>query len=400
MKRNSSIAAIGLLSALTLAIGACSSGSGDGNSPALNADGCITDFNADTDYFPDKSTIQDAENFTIEYHNSYQVLTVEQPYPNGAPESYVLVKCGAPQPMLAGDLAQAQRITVPIQGVYSASTTHLPLLADLDQLDRFTGVANAANVTGQAPLDRIATGEVVEYAAGKTINVEKVVSENPDVLMTQGTDEPVYAKIRDAGIPVVANAEWLEPTPLGRAEWIKMMAALTGSEDKADEVYSKIRSDYATVAATAANAQPRDVLPGTMFQGTWYMPAGGSYVGRLIADAGGTYPWADDAGTGSLELNFESVYSKGGAAPVWLVTSDWATTADALAADPRYGELAAMRDGQVWSANKVIGPGGGNDFYERGVTRPDLVLGDLVAIIHPELAPDHEFAFYRLAPRP
>jgi iron complex transport system substrate-binding protein len=79
---------------------------------------------------------------------------------------------------------------------------------------------------------------------------------------------------------------------------------------------------------------------------------------------------------------------------VWLSTQDWATRADALAADPRYGELAAMGAGRTFTANRAIGPGGGNDFYERGVTRPDLVLADLVAILHPELAPAHESTFY------
>lgn len=384
---------------LALATTACSS-TDEAAIVAGPGEDCITDYQPGTDYFPDKSTIRDAENVSIDYHESYQVVTVEQPFPGASRESYVLVKCGAPPPELIGDLASAPQITVPVQSLYSASTTHLPLLADLGRMDVLAGVANAANVSGAEAIERIDSGEVVEYAPGQTINVEKVITEAPDVLMTQGTDEPVYGKIRDAGVPVIANAEWLESTPLGRAEWLKVMAALTGSEKKADEVYTRIRSDYLEVVDSAAGAPARDVLPGQMYEGTWYMPAGGSYVGRLIADAGGTYPWADDDATGSLQLNFESMFNQAGTAPIWLVTSDWDTGADALADDPRYGTLSAMRGGGTWSANKAMGPRGGNDFYERGVTRPDLVLADLVAILHPELAPDHEFSFYREVPRP
>lgn len=380
---------------VALTAGACSAPS---DTSASNPD-CITDFDPGTDYFPDKSTVQDATNFTIEYHNSYQVLTVREPYPSGAPESYVLVHCGAPAPELSGDLAQAQQITVPVNSLYSASTTHLGMITELDQADVVTGVADAADVVSAQIRQRVDAGNIVEYAPGEAVNAESVISSDPDVLVTQGTGDAAYAKLRDAGIGVVANAEWLEAGPLGRAEWVKVFAALTGTEKKAAEVYSTLRDNYHAVAEKADGAQPVEVLPGSMYQGTWSMPAGGAYAGRLLVDAGGSYPWADDPATGSLQLNFESVYAEAGQSPLWLVTSDWTTIDDALAEDSRFGELAAVRDGQVWSATKAIGPGGGNDYWERGVARPDLVLADLVAILHPERAPDHQFEFYRQVTR-
>ena len=399
MSQRSMIAALSAIAVATLALTGCSSADSQTSDTALDSRGCITDFDANTDYFPDKSTLSDAKNFTLEYRNSYQVLTVNQPYPGGAPESYVLVKCGAPAPELSGDLASAPQISTPITSLYSASTTHLPLITELGQLDVLTGVANAGYVSDPAVRERIDAGEIVEYAPGQTVNTEKIVAADPDVLMTGGTDDPSYAKLRAAGIPVVANTEYLESTALGRAEWIKAMAALTGTEAQAAAVYSQIRSDYQDVAAKAQGAAASPVLPGTMYQGTWYMPAGGSYIGGLVRDAGGSYPWLSDPATGSLQLNFESVYAQAGTAPTWFVTSSWETTADAVAEDPRYGQLAAVRDGAVWSATKAIGPTGGNDFYERGVTRPDLVLADVVAILHPELMPNHEFVFYRQVPR-
>lgn len=399
MSRRPMTAALSVVAAVSLALTACSSAASDATDSALDARGCITDFDANTDYFPEKSALLDAKNFTIAYQKSYQVLTVNQPFPGAPPESYVLVKCGAPEPNLSGDLAAAPKITTPITGLYSASTTHLPLITELGQLDVLTGVANAANVNGDDIRDRITDGRIAEYASGNSVNVEKVVAANPDVLMTQGTEDPSYVKLRAAGIPVVANAEYLEATALGRAEWVKMMAALTGTEAKADSLYATIRGDYQKVAATAAEAEKKPVLPGTMYQGTWYISAGGSYVGQLLHDAGATYPWADDPSTGSLQLNFETVYTRSGTAPTWIVMSNWATTADAITDDDRYGQLSAVRDGQVWSGTKDMGPTGGNNFYQLGVLRPDLVLGDLVAIVHPELAPNHQFSFYRQVPR-
>lgn len=380
---------------LTLILAACSPAD-LGSRPGS---GCLTDFQPGTDYFPDKLTVSDATNFTISYHNSYQILTVEQPYPNGSPQSYVLVRCGAPAPKLTGELAHAQQITVPVATLYSASTTHLGMITELGQADVVTGVADVANIVSPPLRHRASAGKIVDYAPGQQLNAETVVAGHPDVLVTQGTDDASYAKLRAAGIGVIADAEWLEVTPLGRAEWVKAFAALTGTEKKATELYRQLRDDYHQLAAMAAAAPAVGVLPGTMYQGTWSAPAGGDYAGRLILDAGGSYPWATDNRRGGLQLDFETVYAEAGQVPLLLATSNWKTLDDARAADSRYGELAAIGTGQVWSPTKALGPGGGNDYWERGVARPDLILGDLVAILHPDLVPNHRFAFYRQVPR-
>ncbi|HXV93937.1 MAG TPA: ABC transporter substrate-binding protein [Pseudonocardia sp.] len=340
------------------------------------------------------STVEYAENFSIRYEDDYQVLTVNEPAPGAPAESYVLVRCGA-QPQLPAELSGAPRIEVPITSLYAGSTTHLPLLVDLERLDVLTGVATAAYVSSPQVTERIAEGAVAEYAPNEQIDVERVVAANPDVLMTGGFDDPAYGPLREAGVDVVANAEFLEPTPLGRAEWIKVMAALTGEEERAAAVFDRIEAAYTEAAARAqAVGERTPVVAGSLFEGVWTAPTGGSYMGRLIADAGGSHPWESDPSTASVTLDFETLFSQAGQAPVWLAAQDWTSRDDVLADDPRYGELAAMREGEVWTANKAIGPGGGNDFYERGVTRPDLVLADLVAILHPELAPGHEFTFY------
>ncbi|MBY0443108.1 MAG: ABC transporter substrate-binding protein [Mycobacteriaceae bacterium] len=382
------MAAVGL--ALTLV--ACSSARDTSLRPRS---GCLTGFQPGTDYFPDKMTVTDATNFTISYHRSYQILTVEQPYPHSPPQSYVLVRCGAPAPKLTGELAHAQQITVPVATLYSASTTHLGMIAELGQAAVVAGVANIANVVSPQLRQRVGAGKIVDYAPGQQINAEMVLAEHPDVLVTEGTDDAQYAKLREAGIGVIADAEWLEPTPLGRAEWIKVFAALTGTEQKATAVYSQLRDNYRRLAAQASGLRAVTVLPGLMDQGTWSVPTGGDYAGRLIVDAGGSYPWSADTRPGGLRLSFETVFAEAGQIPLYLVTNNWKTIDDALAADSRYGELAALRTGEVWSASLAIGPDGGNDYWERGVARPDLILGDLVAILHPELVPNHQFVFYR-----
>jgi iron complex transport system substrate-binding protein len=386
-----------LVTALALVLAGCSA-----QHPPRTTDArqdCITDFDPHADYFPDKSTLSEAANFAIEYHRSYQVLTVHRPYLGGKAVSYVLVRCGAPAPALSGELARAQQITVPVHSLYSGSTTHLAMITELGQADVVTGVASPAAVADAQLRERIDAGETVGYATGGQVNIESVLQAGPDVLVTEGMDDAGYPKLREAGLPVVADAEWLEPTPLGRAEWIKVFAALTGAERRAGQVYQAIRDRYHALAAQVSGATPTEVLLGTMHSGTWSMPTAASYAGRLVADAGGSYPWLADHGAENRQLNFESVYTQAGSAPLWLVTDDWKTVDDAVARDSRYGELTAVRSGQVWSATNAIGPGGGNLYWERGTARPDLLLGDLLAILHPELGTDHVFEFYRRVDR-
>ncbi|GAA4137492.1 ABC transporter substrate-binding protein [Actinomadura keratinilytica] len=384
----------GLVLAALFALTACGGG---GGSPSTAADrGCVKDFDASKDYFPVKQTVRHAANFTLTYAKNYQVVTVEQPAPGARPEKYVLVRCGTPAPKAEGDLAGAITVETPIDTLYSASTTHLPFVTELGVLDVLTGVAQSAPISSPQVLERVRSGAVAEYARAGQIDVEKVIGARPDVLMTGGIEDRDYPALRKAGVKVVANAEWLESTPLGRAEWIRLMAALTGTEAKANEVFGRVEQAYTALAAKVEAAPTVTVLPGQMLHGEWAVPNGGSYVAGLIKDAGGTYPWASTKGTGSTTLDLEAVLAKGRDAKVWLANvTEWKTLADVREDDPRYAEFTAFKTGAVWSSNKALGPGGGNDFYERGVARPDLILADLVAILHPDLAPGHTFTFYR-----
>lgn len=385
-----------LVIGVPLLLTACSVQSTVDASAGGDANGCVTDYTEGKDYFPDKTQLSYAKNFTVTYHDSYQVLEVKQSFQGGPAEKYVLFRCGTPAPEATGDLAGAQQIEVPIDSIFSGSTTHLPLLDALDEMPSLTGVSNASYVTNEAARQRIEDGKAVEYAANQSIDTELVISSKPDLLMTGGTDDPAYQVLKGNGIKVVANAEWLEETPLGRAEWVKYLAAFTGDEDKAAKVFDQIETDYQAVAATAEKSgTPVSVLPGQMFNGVWYMPAGDSYVAAMIDDANATYAWADTPGTGSVQLSLEEVLSKGRDAEVWLMSSDVQTLADVTADDPRYAEFTAFTKKAVWSNNARIGPGGGNDYWETGVTRPDLVLADLVKVLHPDVQLDHQLVFYR-----
>lgn len=387
----------------TTALAGCGTDTTTGAAPATpvstpagtGADGCIRDFDPNTDYYPVKQTIEHADNFTLSYHKSYQVLTVEQPTVGGSPVSYVLVKCGAPKPALTGALAQAPEVTTPVKSLFSASTTQLPALVELGQLGVLTGVASKAYISEPEVIARTKGAGVTEFAASGTTDAEKVVAAKPDVLVTGGTDDPAYATIEKAGVPVLADADFLESDPLGRAEWIKYFAALTGTEQRATTVFDQIADAYDAVVAKARDAKKVDVLTSQPYQGTWSMPAGGSFAGKLLTDAGATWPWQSNESAGSVSATTETVLDRSGRARIWINTANWTSKAEALKEEPRFADFTAFSSGEVWSPSLQVNAAGGNNYFELGVQRPDLVEADLIAILHPDLMPDHRFTFYR-----
>jgi iron complex transport system substrate-binding protein len=387
-----------LLTATVLSATGCQTPS-EGSRTSTERSGCISDFNEGTDYFPDKVSLTDAKGFSVEYHGSYKVVTVAQAVQGGGAERYVLIRCGAPEPRLTGELATARKITIPVRRVASASTTQLPAFELLDRVDSIVAVSTPDLVNTPSVTKKIKDGSVTGFGtSGGEVNVERVVAARPDLYLAGGMDTAAAKKVAAAGIPVVADSAWLEETPLGRAEWVKYFSLFLDREKEASDAYATIAAAYRDVEHLAAKATSRPTsIAGRQYKGTWYVPAGHSYVAALLRDAGSDYVFADVPGTGSVTVDMETVLAKGSSARYWLnaeMTAGWRTTADAVAEDPRYARLTALRAQAVWSPVRRVNAAGGNDYWESGVVRPDLVLKDLAAIFHPDLLPGHQHYYY------
>ena len=389
---------ISLLMSLLL-IGGCSRAS---ESPAASEKGCIENFDSATDYFPEKIHLEFAENFSVEYHNSYKVVTVRKPAEGGVEEKYVLLQCGAPPPDLEGDLSQAPVITVPIASLFSAASAHTPLLVDLGHVDVLAGIGQARYITTAPVLDRIRQGHVTEYAPNEVIDTELVILKAPSVLMSSGGGySAAYNTLRKAGIPVVSNVEWQEESAVARAEWLKFMALFLNEERKAREQFEGIRDRYIALKARASQIPEKDrprVMTGVVYRGMFNIAGGASYVSKLISDAGGTYVWADNKASGGTSVDMEAQISRAADADFWINGGDWSSLEAMLAEEQRYRQFKPFQRGTVWLYNRIVSENGGNDYWSRGITRPDLILGDLIKIFHPDLAKDHEFVWYKQVP--
>jgi cobalamin transport system substrate-binding protein len=365
--------------------------------PASNVTrGCIDKFDAATDYFPDKATVEDAANFGVSYHRSYKIVDVHTAK-EGSRERYVLVQCGAPAPLLQGELAGAQVVRVPIASLYSQSTTHLGPLVDLRRLDVLAGVSTRKLLIGDEILTRASSGRVREFSPTGVADTELVVSQRPGALMTSGSLSAELSVIRQAGIPVVANHEWLEPTALARGEWLKYMALFLNEERTAQRLYAEVKGRYRTLSTRAMavpDSQKPTVMTGRGTRGDFVIAGGRSYAAALIKDAGGRYVWSDDRATGSVTIDLEAQLKRAGDAEIWINGGGWSSLAAMVTDEPRYGLFKAYRNGQVWVYERAMNAAGANDYWSRAVSHPDLVLADLVKMFHPSLVPQHRFQWY------
>jgi len=204
------------------------------------------------------------------------------------------------------------------------------------------------------------------------------------------------SKVKEMGIPVIINGEYLEDHPLGRAEWIKFMAYFLGRERQADSIFHQVKVAYETSKGLTMNIQIKPtVLTGILYGDAWFMPGGQNYASTMFQDAGYRYLWDDDLSTGFIKLSFESVYERGQDADYWIGVGSFGSMAELQNAEKRYALFKPFIDTQVYTYDARKGSTGGSEYLELGYSRPDIILKDLIKIAHPDLLPDHELYFHR-----
>ncbi|MFW6264017.1 MAG: ABC transporter substrate-binding protein [Cyanobacteriota bacterium] len=366
--------------------------------PNQEREECVANYDPNRDYFPNKTELDYAEGFQVEYFNHYKVISVLNPWRNAEVTfQYVLVQCGTPIP---DGFEEAQVVEVPVENVVSLSTTNIPHLEKLGRLDRLIAVGRPEIVNTPAVREKIEQGEMPGVRKGSSLNFELLLSLDPDLVMTFGTGNQefdTFPKLIELGIPTGIIAEYMESSPLGQAEWIKFTALFFNQEEKAESVFTDIATRYEKRRKIAQNVSNRPtVLTGFNRSGTWSVSGGNSYVAQYLADAGANYLWAENKSSGSVPLDFEAVYAKGRGADYWLhVSQDWETLEEIIAQDQRYAKFQAIQENQVYNNDARLNANGGNDFWESGMVNPDVILADLIKILHPELLPEHELVYYR-----
>lgn len=334
------------------------------------------------------NAVEEAIGFSIEHFENYTKLIIKAPYLNSTDIF---------EYKFSNNPISADVIKIPIESVVVTSTTHIAMLEMLGVQEKLVGYPNTDYISSEKTRVLIETGAIKELGHEEHINTELLLELKPDLVVgfSVNSNNKMFQTIEKFGIPVILNGDWLEQTPLGRAEWIKFFGLLFDKEAEATEIYNTISKKYTEAKTLAQSAENTpSVVSGGLYKDIWNLPAGDSFEAAFLRDANTNYFWRDTEGTGSLSLSIESVYDKGKNADVWLSPSYYASMEDLKNAHEIYANFKAFKTQKVYSFVNKKGPTGGLIYFELAPARPDLVLQDIIKIMHPELSSDYQFTFF------
>lgn len=289
-------------------------------------------------------------------------------------------------------------IPIPVSRIACLSTTHIAYLSLLDADSLIVGVSGAGFVSDTDVRQRIDEGLVKDVGYEQSINFELLLSLKPDVVFTYGVGAEMVGylqKLRDLNIPVVFIGDYLEDSPLGKAEWLRAFGAFLGKVTVADSLFKNIDNDYNSLANLAANVEPKPkVFLNLPWKDVWYFPGGEGYMSQLISDASGEYMLSHLEGSKSHPLGIEASLEYASNADVWLNTGTVSSINELLESFPFASGISVVSDRNVYNNNNKMNNFGGNDFWESGAVNPHIILKDLIKIFHPHVI-DHELVYYQ-----
>lgn len=339
------------------------------------------------------STIEYAKGFSIQTdHPDYRILTLNNPWDNySESKRFYLVndkKIETP--------ADGTKIITPISSIMVNSATYLGFIELLDELDKVTGVCNANYIYNPTIIRGVANNKIKDLGDSFNLNQEELLLLQPELIITtayNGDDreEELFNRI---GLEALFATEWQEQSLLSRAEWIKCIGILFNKEEMADSLFTTIKTNYERAADLTKEITHRpSVLSGQDFRGTWSMPSGSSYSAELFKMAQLDYHYHNNMQfQGSIPSSIEEALVYFNEADLWLFTQE-DSLSDLASANDKYNLFKAFKTGNVFNTNKRKNEVGGNDYWEMGVARPDLLLKDVIKAAHPHLLPDYELTF-------
>ncbi len=325
---------------------------------------------------PEAVKIKYATCFSLVTEDNVRKIQIKNPFKNYETQQTIVL---LPQ----GSSYQKQQrevvVSVPVQSIVPFSASYISMIDTLGALETVLGIDNKNYIYNPKLQKRIQEGKVKELGNISTLNLEQMATLHPQVIVYtgySGEDSKISQKLTEMGIANLLNYDWKEIHPLGRAEWIKFFGALYGKEQEANQIFEYIEQEYLKLKEQPKESEPQ-VLFNSLYNGVWYVPGGESYVAQLVVDAGGIYPWASNESTGSLPLSFEAIVSEASTPDVWL-NSNFSSIDEMLQADERYSLFLKSVGDRIFNQTKRLSPQGGNDYFETGVLRPDIVLNDYI----------------------
>ena len=337
-------------------------------------------------------TVRFARNLHIEYYDDYVSVRIRDPWDTlRQRQHYVLIDREKPRP--AQLPADGIVIPVPVEKTVIYTSVHTAIAEQLGALDQVCGVCEPQYITSPEVLSRIEAGRIADLGVSTSPNVEKIIDIGSEMIIASPFENSGYGSAEKIGIPIVEAADYMENHPLGRTEWVLFYGLLLGRRQEAEELFAETVRHYEALKALAADVADRPtVLLERKYGASWAVPAGGSYIGVMHADAGADYVFRAYPGAKSVHLTFEEVYDRAGNVDFWFMKYDTRAPLTYKLLQEEYQPYANFRpwkEQRIFTCNTIT-----STYYDDITVHPDWVLEDLIAIYHPELLPDHRQRYY------
>ena len=291
---------------------------------------------------------------------------------------------------------RGQVVKSPISRAICLSSSHVAMFDAVGAIDKVKGVSGINFITNE--YIRNPQSQVADVGYDANLDFERIVALRPDVVLMYGVageNSLITSKLRELAIPYIYIGDYVEQSPLGKAEWLYVIAEITDNHEKADSLFGAVKHNYQSLASRIANetsTRPK-VMLNTPYRDIWFLPSAENYMVRLIADAGGEAYASTAEGNSSQPIDSEKAYLLASQADAWLNVGACTSLAELKAQNPRFQQMPAVRNHKVYNNNLRRTAAGGSDFWESGIVRPDIILQDLVTILHPEIAAE-ELTYY------
>ena len=346
-----------------------------------------------------------AELLTIVKHNdgAYTEAIIENPWKKGTTlHKYILVPKGNEGDETVARLKDDIRenatlqmgshcdiVRTPLESNVVFTAPHCQLMYELGCKNAITGVCDKDYINIPDIKERVDCGSSMQP------DMERIIALKPEgLLISPFENSGGYGKLDKLHIPIIETADYMETSPLGRAEWMKFYGLLFKSEERSDSLFSSIEKEYLALKAEAAKLpQGLSILTERKMGSVWYVPGGKSTMGILLKDANAKYIFADDTHSGSLAYGPERILSKGTQVDVWAFKyfgGKALSKNDLLAEYEGYKVLKAFNSNSIYQVDTSTQP-----YFELTSFHPEILLREFIILAHPKATQFGKLRFYQ-----
>ena len=335
---------------------------------------------------------QYAKGFNVKYADNITLLEINDPENKEAEQIHFALV----DKSFKGEIPNGYtRLNIPIKSAICMTSLQLSNFLKLDIPEMVVGITSTRHLHNQKMNQQLKEGKTHKIGIEGNFDNEVIIAINPDVIFISPFKRGGYDAIRNVEIPMIPHLGYKELTPLGQAEWIKVIGLLTGNASLANSTFEAIESRYNNLKSIVDTVKRRPtVFSGEMRGGNWYAVGGRSFLAQLFRDAGGDYFLKENEESGGVTLDYETVYTNAAHADYWRIVNSFEGEYSynvLKEQDNRYTDFDAWKKHGVIYCNMKEVP-----FYERMPVEPEVVLADFIHVFHPDVLPNHKPQYYHL----